>query len=157
MMHYYKRCDHCKTVYSYQASGYGCHHENNSDMYCIDCMQVINDALKLVKPKFKDAWIETTEVTVDQLKKWEADKIEEHNKNNTTGIKFPLMKRVFAGTYNMETGDKDVIEHVDGRDDFKGREFIYSYNTKDPSVINITTRVELNIETGATKPWKEYK
>ena len=157
MRHYSRRCEHCKSVYAYQASGNGCFHPDNDNRFCNDCMHVINSALNDVEPKFEDTWIETDEVTFDQLKQWEIDKITEYKAKIESGqALFPPSKRIFAGSHNMQTGERDITELIEGRDSFKNREFIYSYFSSRPNIVRITTRVEKNLETGKTKPWVTY-
>ena len=153
-----KRCYHCKTTYTYQGSGDGCFRKENDSKFCPDCMKAINETLDKIPKKFKEAWIETTEVTFEQLKQWEKDKVAEYEAKRAKGeMLFPMVKRVFVGSVNMKIGERDVIEHVNGRDSFRNREFIYKYWSSTPDQITITTRVEKNIKTGETTPWKDYR
>ena len=57
MTHRRKRCDHCKVSYAYQSSGHGCHHPDNDDRYCPDCMHAINEVLKTIPVKKRDVWL----------------------------------------------------------------------------------------------------
>lgn len=158
MTHQLKRCKHCLTVYSYQGSGEGCFHKDNNHTYCPDCMSAINETLSKIKPKFEDTWMVTEEVSVDRLKQWESDRINEHQMKMESGEVFlPLAKRIFVGLSNMKTGERDIINHVMGRDEFVGREFIYKYWSSAPDLVSVTTRVEKNLVTGETTPWKDYR
>lgn len=80
MMHHLKRCVHCNTRYSYQASGDGCGNPDNDFRYCPDCMHIINEALKTVPIKFEKVELPIPEnhpITIEQFeekyKKWEED------------------------------------------------------------------------------------
>lgn len=52
-----KRCKHCKSIYSFQASGQAALKEND-DTYCSDCMNAIQESLKDIpikrEPRFRE-------------------------------------------------------------------------------------------------------
>ncbi len=80
MMHYPKRCVHCNTRYSYQASGDGCFNPVNDKRYCPICKAIINEALKSVSIKFEKVELPVPEnhpIAIEQFeekyKEWEED------------------------------------------------------------------------------------
>lgn len=143
MMHFMKRCKHCKTVYAWQASGNGCFHELNDETYCPDCKKIINEALKSVPQKFKSIFVETDEVTYDYLKEKRAEK-------EKGGL---CMRRVYASLFNTEKGTHEVNDAFDVDD----KQYLVQYWSDNPSVIKIKVLKEQNIETKEiTGYWKDY-
>lgn len=142
-------CKHCVIEYQHQFSGsynaLDTPREHRSDEYCPECQKTIYEALKLIPIKFKNSFVPTTEVTLDRLKQWEKDLIKEHSESKNV---FPLCKRVFAGCMNLETGAHDVIEEVKGRDEMKGRTYIYRYWSETPEDVKITVEKRIEIATG---------
>jgi len=145
MMHYMKRCKHCNTVYTWQASGEGCFHELNDETYCPDCKKAINETLKSIPKKFKKIWVETDEVTYDYLK---AERAKQDEKNG--GL---CMRRVYVSLFNMKTGASEKNDAFD----VDGKQYCVQYWTDNPDVIKIQVLKELNIETNEiTGYWKDY-
>jgi rubredoxin len=143
MMHLIKRCRHCKTVYTWQASGEGCFNELNDETYCPDCKKVIIEALKSVSQKFKKVWVETDEVTYDYLKEKRAEKEKD-------GL---CMRRVYASLFNSETGASEKNDAFDVDD----KQYCVQYWSDNPTVIKIKVLKELNIETNEIIGyWKDY-
>lgn len=145
MMHITKRCRHCNTVYSFQASGEGCFHELNDETYCPDCKKVVNEALKSIPQKYKSVFVETDEVTYDYLK----EKRAEQDKNNN-GL---CMRRVYVSLFNIKTGAHEANDAFDVDD----KQYLVQYWTDNPDVIKLKVRKELNIETNEIgRYWKDY-
>lgn len=142
-MHFMKRCKHCKTVYTWQASGDGCFHELNDENYCPVCKKVIVETLKSIPQKFKKVWVETKEVTYDYLK-------EKRTEKEKGGL---CMRRVYASLFNSETGASEKNDAFD----VDGKQYVVQYWTDNPSVIKIQVLKEQNIETNEiTGYWKDY-
>jgi phage FluMu protein Com len=145
MMHYTKRCKHCNTVYSWQASGEGCFHELNDEKYCPDCKRVINEALKLVPKKFKKIWVETNEVTYDYLK---AERAKQDEKNG--GL---CMRRVYVSLFNIKNGTREINDAFDVDD----KQYCVLYWSDTPDIIKIQVLKEVDIETNEIiRYWKDY-
>jgi hypothetical protein len=146
MMHYMKRCRHCKTVYTWQASGEGCFHELNDEDYCPVCKKAIIEALKSLPQKFKKVWVETDEVTYDYLK---AERAKQDEKSG--GL---CMRRVYVSLFNFKTGASEKNDAFD----VDGKQYVVQYWTDNPTVnIKIKVLKEQNIETNEiTGYWKDY-
>lgn len=156
MMHYMKRCTHCKTVYAYQASGYGCHDPLNDDEYCPDCKKVIVDALKDVPKKFDSTWVETNEVTYDFLKEERRKKEEEYEKRDVNGnfIKLPITRRVYASLFNTKTGEAEKNDAFD----IGEKQYLVQYWPSKPDDIKIQVLKEKNLLTGEIVDyWRDYR
>lgn len=66
--HKRSECKHCGTPYHFQGSGHGCNTSLNDPSYCTECMGVIRIALSTVKVKYAYRWIDTTDVTEDEMR-----------------------------------------------------------------------------------------
>lgn len=139
MTHRRKRCEHCKTQYSYQASGEGCFHPLNNDRYCPDCMAIINEALKDVPEKFHREWLppfkgfEHVALSIEEFD-------EAYKKN---------WDDVALHTYPVEFGCPDVeIRDVA----IKGVEY-RKYTDKITHDVVIMARFEVNQEDKVTDTW----
>lgn len=139
-----KRCQHCKSQYSYQASGAGCGDPLNDDRYCPDCMAVINAALEKVPVKFKAEWLPV-------IKGWERiamsveefDKLYQEHWNKVEENPYALH------TYPIEFGIPDVeIKEVTA----KGIEY-RKYTDKITRDVIIMVRFETNQEGKVTDIW----
>lgn len=102
MTHRTKRCAHCKIVYAYQSSGEGCHHEDNNDTYCPDCMHEINKALSKVPVKFESVVLPTVKILIEEFEK----KYKEHEKK-VMESNFGLM------TYQVRFGSPTNFSYKD--------------------------------------------
>lgn len=154
MMHYIKRCGHCKQEYTYQASGNGCHNPLNDDYYCPECKEIILKALSDVPIKFKCITVLQTDVTLEQCKSWE--RIEELVRNSETGLGSLHMVRVFAGLADMKTGESQVIRQVKGQNQHRHKTFIYSYWPSKPEEAEVRVYMEENVMTGEKRICDEF-
>lgn len=153
----YKRCTHCRTVYSYYASGQGCEGRLNHDRHCPDCRKVVLDALATVPAKFANTLLPTTAVTLDQLLAWERERDARRKKDGglfARRIRFPLFAMDGSNRTNR-TG------FVGGEGALKGRMFSYSYWV-DPEIegyleVQVDEEMQRNLETGETVPWRNYR
>jgi len=102
-------CKHCGVEYITQLSGHNVLEtpkEYQSSEYCPECQKAIVDALSLISVKFKNKFVPTNEVTLDQLLEWEqANYKEEKEKRIKNECLFPLMKKVFSEVYDTELND----------------------------------------------------
>ena len=152
MTHEYKECKHCLSDYSYQGSGFGCFDEDNDDTYCPECKKAINEALKQIPRKFEYKFVPTDDVNLETLLHWE----QEHKREVEERGGFHS-KRVLAGLMNLKTGERDVYHEVIGREDKKGRIYIYHYwssDENDKSKWHITAERKVEIATGKPGRYK---
>jgi hypothetical protein len=61
------RCNHCRIIYSYYSSTYGFEAAHNSDRYCPDCMEAIENVLESIPIKFEKRFIPTNDYTKEQI------------------------------------------------------------------------------------------
>ena len=150
MMHYIKRCCHCKSTYTYQASGDGCHKPTNDDTYCPDCKSIILEALMNVPMKFDRVWEETDEVTYDYL--LEKRRIEEEKRSE--GNLLPLGRRVYASLFNTKTGEAETNDAFD----VDNRQYVAQYWPSKREDMKIRVLKEKNLLTGEIIGyWRDYR
>ena len=151
--HRLKRCQHCLVTYSYQSSGYGCFEPTNDDRHCPECRAVILEVLKDVPRRFEKVWKATDEVTFEQLKEWErAWDLEAEERGALQ------MRRILPGLFDMENpSNKHVLRCVSGRGFFQGKTYTYEYWTTKPDDVKIRVEAEVDLETGDTRPWKNFR
>jgi len=141
-----KRCWHCKTVYTYQASGAGCHEPINDETYCPECKAAILKALKSIPKKFDKIFMETDEVTYDYLKKKRDEQDEKAG-----GL---CTRRVYCSLFNSKTGEAEKNDAFDVDD----KQYLVQYWPSKMEDMKIKVLKEKNLETGETKNyWKEYR
>lgn len=112
-----KRCVHCRTRYTYQASGLGAP-KYNDDRYCHSCKEHIVEAPKEVPIRFRCVHIPQDTVTIDMFLRWEAEREREHREEMERGladgrVMLPLIRRVLP----LE------VMIVKGRHEHTGRTF----------------------------------
>ena len=144
-----ERCTHCRATYHFQASGVGAGRNNHKE-YCPTCWSAIKHALRGVPVRFKFEFIPQTEVTLEQLERWEKEWKEEH-----TGL-LPLAHRVFASVYDTISQEHSRYGIVKGRGEYAKKVFNYQYwpSRRNEAVIGIG--VETDIATGQQKPSEEF-
>lgn len=156
-------CKHCGTEYEYQFSGswdaIDVPREYRDREYCPECMQAVVGALKAIPRKFAYKDVETDEVDLDTLLRWEKEDRDEHEQKmkdfEVQGkVLLPKSVRIFAGLRNLETGEHDIIREVIGREDKKGRIYIYCYWSSDKSKQRITVERRVNLLTGELLQYK---
>lgn len=112
MTHKRKRCIHCSKVYTYQASGHGCHHELNDSLYCPGCKAAIVKALSEIPKRFEKRYIEVTSFDpirlLQEVERINAE-LEQKRKENPFGI---YARRVHPGLCNTKTGEWQKSEHL---------------------------------------------
>lgn len=147
--HRRKRCLGCGIKYSYQASGHGAPKYNDAT-YCQSCREIVVTALKTIPTKFKKDLVVTTEVTLEQLKEWELHHREEYDRSNNI---MPYARRIGTGMYDSRTNQVMKDAYVTGIGYYHHRVFNYQYWPGKEDEVEIREEVEVNIETGATRPW----
>jgi hypothetical protein len=148
--HETKRCQHCRSTYQYQWTGYGCLDKRNDPTYCTECKTVILSALAGVPKRFDLVFQETSEVSLDRLLQWE--RIEDKEREE----KF-LPKRIAVPMFSL--GSKSGESHqafVKGRDHLSGRLYLYQYWDGEEDEASIRVEMEKNLMTGELTVWKEY-
>ena len=146
----YKRCVHCKRVYTWQSSGYNCNSQFNDAHHCPDCRTAIIYALKSVPVLFKSVWVETNEVDVNTLlehRKNALKKAKEDNPNRMIG------ERVFATLYDMV--DPYNINN-NYNIEYQGKTYSVTTWSKTPEKNKVQILMEEDIQTGQREPWKDY-
>ena len=146
-------CKHCGAEYLTQLSGtyaaIDTPKEYQSTDHCPDCQKVIVEALALIPVKFVNRFVKTDEVSLQLLLGWEMMNNDEKQKEYDSGkIMFPIGRRVFASSYNVERNESNCICGVIGRDLFKGRIYIYSYWPSNPEEYTILVEMRVDLITG---------
>ena len=150
--HRLARCCHCQSRYYYQASGPN-PPDDDDDRYCPTCYKAVRKALAKVPVRYEQTWIPTTEVTLKQLQKWEA---ENEAKSNIRRVGVPLYKMDENKNGRSVCIDVQLVRIVRGRGEFEGRTYEYRYweKDKDPHKnAEIRMEVERDLQTGLTCPW----
>lgn len=152
MLKYRKRCIHCGTIYSYQASGHDCHREENDAEYCPGCKNILIKALENVPVKYRMVWEFCNDFTLKEVK----EIIKEDIKN----IKERAKKLNIIALYPIEIGLFDLKdrknENKRGKFTRNNKHYNYSYWTK-KGKFDLYVAMELNIETGdKSKFWENF-
>lgn len=156
-------CSHCGKEYEWQASGSWALEtpkKYNSDKYCPDCQKAIMDTLEKIPILFKNKSVnvedavkfdsslsQVTPQYIFELIKREEEKAKERQKSSM----FPIMKRVFAGLVNCETGESsiagEVTDSIIKNCRSINRQFFYSYWPSKPEEMKISVKVRIEAET----------
>lgn len=159
-------CKHCCVEYHFQWSGsydaIDVPREYQDEKYCPECKKAIVEALAKITKKFSYKDVQTDEVDLETLLRWEKEHIEDYKKTQEEAAKegkvmFPMSKRILAGLANLETGERDIVNEVIGREDKKGRIYIYSYWSSDKSRQRISVERRVNLITGEPGKYKLKK
>ena len=108
MKEVFKRCVHCKSVYTYQMSGHGDYTYNN-DTYCSDCYKVILEALKSVDVKFEKVKLPATNISVKDFEV----KYKEHDDEIKGALYGLVCRRLRYGTPENFTYKDLMIDGVE--------------------------------------------
>lgn len=141
-----KRCKHCNTIYVYQGSGEGCHNPSNDQNYCVDCKNVILDALKSVPVRFEPAWV-PSDIPLEKAIALTNEAREKARANNVL-----VFERIHVPMFDMKDPDNHYEQgsiRVDGQDICWHR---WS-KTGDGLVLKL---VEIEIAFGIERPWLDY-
>jgi len=151
-------CIHCGTQYTHQCSGsydaVDTPREYRDKDYCPDCKKVIFEALSNIPKKFEYKFVVTDEVNLETLLRWEKEEIEDAKKIGSHEWLLPKAKRIFASVMNQEMTETMKTEQVIGREDKKGRRYIYSYWPSKPNECRITVEKKVNLITGEELNYK---
>jgi hypothetical protein len=157
-------CKHCGIEYVHQWSGNynatGIQREYQDGEYCPECKKAIVDALAIIPVKFEYKGVQTTEVDLETLKRWEEEFLEEHRviaDSNMRGNMLPISRRVFAKLVKSDFTESQVIEQVIGRDDKEGRIYVYSYWPSNIDECIISVQRKVNLITGEPGEYKIQK
>lgn len=144
-------CKHCGVEYITQLSGHNVLEtpkKYQSREYCPECQKAIVDALSLISVKFKNKFVPTNEVTLDQLLEWEqANYEEEKEKRIKNECLFPLMKKVFSEVYDTELNESSISKEIKGRYEHKNKIFHCLYFPSKKEEVRITVKMKVNLET----------
>jgi copper chaperone CopZ len=138
----------------------GIQREYQDKEYCPECKKAIVDALSKIPVKFEYKGVQTAEVDLETLKRWEEEFLEEQRviaNSNTGGYMLPIGRRVFAKLVKSDFTESQVIEQVIGREDKEGRIYVYSYwpSKIDECIISVQRKV--NLITGEPGEYKIQK
>lgn len=136
-------CKHCLDDYLYQYSGEpigDIPRELKDDRYCPACKKVIVDALSIIPKKFEYKWIDTDEVDLDTLIRWEKEWLDVRKSSM-----LPLARRVFMSLYDENRQEYSITREVNGRYDKIGRTYIYSYWPSKKEDCKITRKMKVRI------------
>lgn len=145
-----KRCAHCGTVYSFQASGYGCMDDHNNARYCRECAKEVDEALAAVfsriPVRFKKVWVETKDIDIETLLEHERKLDEETMRKG----------RIFGRRVDLPLWDAyDLSNSMDAfYVSYRNRDYRIERWTKTPERDKIEIAMEKNLETGELKPWR---
>jgi len=148
--HVQSRCTHCGVKYAYQGSGHGCLNILNDAKHCPICKQAIVDALARVPVLWEQAWVPTSEVNLATLLEWERLNLEEATQRNG-GL---VIRRLSVPLFNLDTGESTRQGFVKERSTGQPREFHYQYWPGREVEARITMKVDREIATGRTIPWR---
>lgn len=154
--HREKRCRHCGQRYSFTASGPGCDNRVNNDRYCRSCQGEILVTLRKLPIRVKLEWVEVEQPTVEMCEAWEKEWAEEHAAHDPPHF-LPYGRRILPCLFDMnDMGNVNYVGIVQGRGEFKGRQFRYSTWTKKPENNTVKVAMEWNMETGdKTAFWRD--
>lgn len=156
-MEHYKRCWHCQRGYLCLVSGSHGYHTNHTDSrYCPECLGAINEALQHVPRKFEHDWVETTDVTLEQVLAWKKDADEARERARAEGKL--IVVRITTPLFDLSGKRQERSGIVKGKEGFEGRTFEYRYWTSsevDVEDVAIREEVERNLETGGLRPWRQ--
>lgn len=146
-------CKHCGDEYTHQWSGnydaVDTPKEYRDQDYCPECKKAIVEALKEIPVKFKYEFADTDEVDLDTLERWEKEFWEEARVQGKL-----YAKRVFASLFNWDKQESQKTEQVIGREDKKGRIYIYSYWPSKRDEYTIRVEKRKNLITGELGKYK---
>lgn len=152
-MTYRVYCVNCGDQYTYWRSGYRLPKYNLPE-YCPTCeearKEAIQKALSVIPKKSKVISLETNEVDLDTLLKWEQDffekdkKYQQEMREKGTPV-FPTMKRVSFNLYDSKNNEYSLSGYVTGVGDKEGRHYFYSYfpSRKNEAKITVSVRVDM--------------
>lgn len=147
-----QECKHCGVEYETQYSGENVleiPREYQDHEYCPECKKAIVDALGTIPVKFDYKFVVTNEVNLNTLLKWEKDEEEEARVLRESNVwLLPKARRVFPSMMNQEMTESRKMGQVIGRDEKKGRTYIYSYWPSKLSECTITVNKKVNLLTG---------
>lgn len=159
-------CKHCGTEYTHQLSGsydaIDTPRKYRDDRYCPECQKAIYEVLNKIyniPKKFGYKNVPTNEVDLDTLLRWEQEHKDDYREKMKQAeaegkVMFPMCKRVLAGSMNLDTGEREIVNEVIGREDKKGRIYIYAYWSHDKSKQRITVEKRINLLTGEELKYK---
>ena len=119
MQHYIKYCKHCEVEYTFQASGnhYTLEHSEkyNDENYCPRCKKAILDVLSTIWPVNEVLFVETDEITLDELVVIREKQLEDHKAKMNSGdpsYMFPLTRPVLCTCYNSELKEFEKADEI---------------------------------------------
>lgn len=145
-----KRCVHCQTVYTYQESGWCVIGVLNDPKHCRDCKSAILDALDKVPVKYERVWVETDELTFDELQSIREICLERERRQYPNRV---IGERMVAPLYNLKDPENRHVSHIVRCDDV---DYLIEMWSKDPDSKSVKKECERNIETGEIRPWRNY-
>lgn len=135
-----RRCQHCKSMYSYQMSGPGSYKYNN-DTYCPSCYKIVLEALSNIPVRFEKVLLPTDAVSPEEFEKLYAEQ-ELRLRETMCGLSFQMVhfgapvnftyKELYINnvehicTTNTDTGEK-LVECVYEKDCNTGELVGYYY------------------------------
>lgn len=141
-------CKHCGTEYNHQYSGSydatDTPKEYRDDKYCPRCKEAIVSVLKTIPVKFEYQPVKINEVDLLTLLRWKKEMFQEQEAQKDM-TKLPIVRKIFAKLYNEERNELQIIREVVGREDKKGRIYVYSYypSKKEEYTIRVKKRIDL--------------
>ncbi len=148
-----RRCQHCLTRYSYQASGYGCHEQTNSGQWCPVCAEVVYTALKAIPQRVATEWVVTTEPSCQELVALEKERATAAREAGQV-----FARRVLAPLFDM-TGERGtqhqgILTRVPG---YANTTFRYEWWEKKGVEAGVAyVKMEINLVSNESQPWQEF-
>ncbi len=142
----HKRCTHCGTHYYYQGSGEGCLDDLNNPPFCMDCKNVIKEALSKVPIKFEFRYVDIKElgpeyqyITKEKIIEWNRD-----FEDGKVGLWFIRIGCPLFDIKDPSNIEKMIIIKIpEGK--FKGLDAEYRYWSKKTEWDNIRVKVEWDL------------
>jgi copper chaperone CopZ len=145
--HRYKRCIHCKIIYLWQSSGYGCQDQLCDAYYCEDCKLAVTNALKNIPVLFKSVWVDTDEISVKTLLDHREAIIE---KDRSSGSVFA--ERVLAPLFDLEDPENNNANY---EIKYNGNTYAVETWSKKPYRNKVKILMEEDLITGLRRPWRD--
>ena len=145
--HAYKRCAHCRMVYCFQSSGWGCNENYNDGKYCPQCAETIAIALSRIPVRFEQAWVETEEIDAETLVA--AEKALDRAAVVDGKLRFT---RAAAPLFDMrDPSNLNSCFFIR----YEGKEYRVETWSKTPESNTVKVAMEKNLRTGEMKLWRE--
>jgi len=147
--HRRRRCAHCQALYSHQSSGPGSDGLNN-EIWCPDCMAVVNAALKSV-PVAVERFSEVVtgadrDAAILALHDLEVERAKKHAAGEL------VIRRVYAPLFYMDEGKITATKPHESVT-IEGVSYMIGTWSDNREPQEVRREMERDLRTGETRPW----